>query len=69
MTAPGAPRLAISTIISGVMVTLGVFVLVRLLVRPGQPLTGTPILDLAFGLFFIARGALYFWTVRRRSRM
>ena len=55
-------------IISSVMIILGVFVLTRLLVRPGQPLTGTPLLDLAFGLFLIARGAVHFWTVRRRSR-
>jgi len=68
LTAPGSPRLSIALIISSVMIILGVFVLARLLVRPGQPLTGTPLLDLAFGLFFIARGAVHFWTVRRRSR-
>ncbi len=55
-------------IISAVMIILGLFVAGRLLVRPGQPLTGTVLLDVAFALFFIARGAIYFWTLRLRSR-
>jgi hypothetical protein len=55
-------------IISGVMAALGLFVLGRLVMQPDQPLTGTRVLDLAFGLFFVARGAVYFWTVRRRAR-
>jgi hypothetical protein len=60
--------LTIGTIISGVMVLLGVFVLVRLLLRTSDPLTGSPALDLAFGVFFIGRGAIHFWSVRRRMR-
>ena len=63
---PG-PTVTIGTILSGIMVLLGVFVLGRLLVR-GDPLTGSPLLDVAFGLFFVARGALQFWSVRRRMR-
>ena len=56
-------------IISAVMIILGLFVAGRLLVRPKQPLTGTLMLDAAFALFFIARGAIYFWTQRLRSRV
>jgi hypothetical protein len=40
----------------------------RLLVRPHNPLTGTALLDIAFALFFLARGALFFWTMRQRAR-
>ena len=62
------PGWAIGRILSAIMMVLGAFVLVRLLLLGGRPLTGTPLLDIAFGLFFIARGALYFWSVRRRMR-
>ena len=62
------PAGTIGSVIGTVMIILGAFVLVRLLLRGGAPLTGTPLLDVAFGLFFIARGALYFWSVRRRMR-
>ena len=55
-------------ILAVLMLALGVFVAIRLLVRPGDPLTGTVAVDIAFALFFMARGALYFWTVRRRAR-
>jgi hypothetical protein len=68
VTTSERPRLTIVAIISGVMVVLGLFVLGRLLVRPDQPLTGTRVLDMAFGLFFVARGAIHFWTIRRRAR-
>lgn len=61
-------RTGISAVISGVMIALGLFVVGRLLVRPDHPLTGTVVLDAAFAFFFLARGALYFWTMRRRSR-
>ena len=61
-------RFGIGSAISAVMIALGVFVAVRLLVRPANPLTGTVVLDIAFALFFIARGALFFWTMRRRAR-
>ena len=59
--------MAISRLIGGIMIVLGAFVLVRLLIR-GTPVTGSVALDFAFGLFFIARGALYFWAIRRRMR-
>ena len=58
-----------AAVISAVMIVLGLFVAGRLLVRPEQPLTGTVLLDAAFALFFIARGAIYFWTLRLRSRV
>lgn len=58
-----------AAVISAVMIILGLFVAGRLLVRPEQPLTGTVLLDAAFALFFIARGAIYFWTLRLRSRV
>jgi len=65
---PTPPGLTIGTIISSVMILLGVIVLLRLLVRAGDPLTGTTMLDIAFGVFFIGRGAVHFWSVRRRMR-
>ena len=71
MTPPERPpprRFTIGSVIGSVMIVLGAFVLVRLLLRGGAPLTGTPMLDIAFGLFFIARGGLYFWSMRRRMR-
>ena len=60
-------KLGFGAVISGIMIALGLFVAGRLLVRE-QPLTGTVLLDAAFALFFIVRGALYFWTARRRAR-
>ena len=64
----GKATMGVGAVISGVMIILGLFVAGRLLVRPEQPLTGTVLLDAAFALFFIARGAVYFWTLRLRSR-
>ena len=61
-------RIEIRAVISGVMIVLGLVIAVRLFVRPDQPLTGTVVLDAAFAFFFLARGALYFWTRKRRSR-
>ena len=60
--------MAIGRMLSGLMLLLGVFVLARLLIRPRDPLTPSIALDIAFGLFFVGRGALYFWSVRRRPR-
>jgi hypothetical protein len=60
-------KIGVGAVISGIMFALGVFVAVRLLVRPGEPLTGSVAVDIAFALFFMARGALYFWTMRRRA--
>ena len=62
-------KLGPGAVISAVMIVLGLFVAGRLLVRPEQPLTGTLLLDAAFALFFIARGAIYFWTLHLRSRV
>ena len=61
-------RLGFRAVISLVMMALGLFLAIRLLVRPGQPLTNSVTLDIAFAVFFLARGALHFWTVRRRAR-
>ena len=61
-------KLGVGAVISAIMFALGLFVAVRLLARPAQPLTGAVAVDIAFALFFMARGALYFWTMRRRSR-
>ena len=63
-----AMRIGFGMVISGVMIALGIFVGARLLANPDQPLTGTRMLDGAFALFFIARGALYFWSARQRER-
>ncbi len=67
--APGGFQFGIGTIISGVMIVLGLFVLLRLLMRPGEPLTGTVPVDIAFGLFFLARGAIHFRNAHRGTRM
>ena len=64
----GTERLGFRAIVSAVMIALGLFLAVRLFVRPGQPLTSAVALDIAFAVFFLARGALYFWTARRRAR-
>ena len=64
----GARTAAIGAVISGVLIVLGLVVAGRLLVRPDQPLTGTIVLDAAFAFFFLVRGSLYFWTMRRRTR-
>ncbi len=69
MTTAHPARLTIGRVISSVMIGLGSFVLLRLLVRSDQPLTGTVMIDVAFGLFFIARGAISFWTMRRRPEV
>jgi hypothetical protein len=61
-------RFAFGAVISAIMIALGLFVGTRLLARPDAPLTGTVLLDAAFALFFVARGAVYFWTMRLRSR-
>ena len=61
-------RVGVGSVISRVMIGLGIFVAGRLLMRPDEPLTGSALLDGAFALFFIARGVLYFWTQRRQAR-
>ena len=61
-------KISAGAVISGIMFALGLFVALRLVVRPDDPLTGAVAVDIAFALFFLARGALYFWTMRRRAR-
>lgn len=73
VTTPPPPRstspvLAIGTILSAVMILLGAFVLGRLIMRPDDPMMPSPMLDIAFGVFFIGRGAVQYWSVRRRMR-
>ena len=64
----GKPLLAVGTILSVIMILLGAFVLGRLLARPDDPMMPSPMLDIAFGLFFMGRGAVQYWSVRRRMR-
>jgi hypothetical protein len=61
-------RFGARAVISAVMMALGLFVAIRLLVRPGDPLTTSVALDIGFAVFFFARGAIHFWTLRRRER-
>jgi hypothetical protein len=42
------------------MAALGVYIALRALAFGGPPLTGTLALDLAFAVFFIARGGLQY---------
>ena len=44
--------------IGAIMAALGVYIALRALMSGGTPLTGTLGLDLAFAVFFIARGGL-----------
>lgn len=70
LTPPPSPRswVTIGTVLGGIMMAIGAFIIGRLVVRGDAPLTGQPLLDVAFGLFFLARGALHFWSLRRRMR-
>ena len=68
LTPTPARRLTVGTIISSVMIALGLFIFIRLFLRLDAPLTGTALLDIAFGLFFVGRGAIHFLAARRRAR-
>lgn len=46
--------------IGAVMASLGAYIALRVLAFGGTPLTGTLGLDLAFAVFFIARGGLQY---------
>lgn len=46
--------------IGAIMASLGAYIALRVLAFGGVPLTGTLALDLAFAVFFIARGALQY---------
>lgn len=52
-------------VIAGVMSLLGLYIGGRVLFTESPPLTGTFALDLAFAVFFIARGALAYARFRR----
>ena len=67
MTSAYSATAAIGLIIGGVMTGLGVWIAVRLLVMRAAPLTGTLGLDLAFAVFFVARGLIQYrrWRLAR----
>ena len=58
-------RAAIVLVIGLIMVGLGAYIALRLLWMGGAPLTGTRWLDVAFGAFFVFRGALNIRSARR----
>ena len=60
---PASARLAL--VIGGVMTLLGLYIAARVLLTEAPPLTGTLALDLAFAVFFVARGALAYARFRR----
>ena len=64
VTSPHSP---VGLAIGAVMAGLGVFIALRLLVLHREPLTGTGVLDLAFAVFFVLRGALQYrrWRLAR----
>jgi len=55
-----SPHSVVGLGIGAVMAILGVFIALRLLLLHREPLTGTGLLDLAFALFFVLRGALQY---------
>lgn len=55
---PIAPTLGLG--IGAIMAALGAYIALRALVFRETPLTGTLALDLAFAVFFIARGGLQY---------
>ena len=59
------PRALIVLTIGLIMVGLGAYIALRLLWMGGAPLTGTRWLDVAFGAFFVFRGALNIRSARR----
>ena len=65
MASPTTAKIGLA--IGTVMIGLGLFVAVRLAATGGRTLTGKLWLDLAFALFFVVRGAMYFSRFRRRD--
>ena len=65
MASPTTAKIGLA--IGTVMIGLGLFVAVRLAATGGRPLTGKLWLDLAFALFFVVRGTMYFSRFRRRD--
>ena len=63
MTPPAGARVGLA--IGAVMVALGVYITGRIVLAGLPPLTGTAWLDLAFGVFFVARGALAYGRWKR----
>jgi hypothetical protein len=57
VTSPHSP---LGLAIGAVMVSLGVFIALRLFVLDREPVTGTRGLDIAFAVFFVLRGALQY---------
>ncbi|MCC6930139.1 MAG: hypothetical protein IT359_14235 [Gemmatimonadaceae bacterium] len=52
-------------VIAALMCVLGLFVGGRVLLTDSPPLTGTRALDVAFAVFFVARGGLAYGRFRR----
>lgn len=65
MTAPSAARIGLG--IGAIMIALGLYVAIRVLLAGEPPLTGSLALDVAFGVFFVARGALAYRRWRRSN--
>jgi hypothetical protein len=63
MTPPAGARVGL--VIGAIMVALGVYIALRVLATGAPPLTGALWLDLAFGFFFVVRGALAYARWRR----
>jgi hypothetical protein len=55
---PGALASRLGLAIAAAMAGLGVYIVVRLLVLGGAPLTGTRALDFGFAVFFFLRAGL-----------
>lgn len=62
---PGSARVRLA--IGAAMTALGFYIGGRVLLTEAPPLTGTLALDLAFAVFFVARGALAYARFRRAT--
>lgn len=61
-------RVGFTTILGVLMMGLGTVVLVRLMLRGGEPLTPSLWLDLLFAAFFLVRGGMHLRRRQVRSR-
>ena len=61
---PASARTYLGAVLGTVMAGLGLFVVVRLAAMGQPPLTGALWLDIAFALFFLVRGGMYFRALR-----
>ncbi len=63
MPSPTTTRIGLG--IGALMIAMGVYIAGRLVLAHGAPITGTTGLDVAFAVFFTARGALQVQRWRR----